>query len=259
LSCRSWLLSSWPGATPRDIAHCRMPLDDFTRVVQNSEHIYFGSEIRCFDGVDKTHERVTEFAKESSLILKPSIPGMAPARQLIAAASTTVPMTTSQIISCRSKVCSNQDFSLRRKPGATFRSPPVADPGCMNRGAHAQGPCLARATVARSRSPPYRPCGCRTGSRRAARASREQRLQRYIAEPSPQGRARPGDRTDKSDTGRSRVAERHWRTRRGFLPPLTARRVVSAWWLPAVVHICSGGSAPTTLFSEPTVALSAVG
>ena len=44
---------------------------------------------------------------------------------------------------------------------------------------------------------------------------------------------------DKSDTGRSRVAERHGRTWRGLLPALCARRVVSASWSPAVVHISS--------------------
>jgi hypothetical protein len=44
---------------------------------------------------------------------------------------------------------------------------------------------------------------------------------------------------DKSDTGRSRVAQGHWRTWRGLLPPLRARRVVSAWLSPAVVHIFS--------------------
>jgi hypothetical protein len=64
---------------------------------------------------------------------------------------------------------------------------------------------------------------------------------------------------DEPDTGRSRVAKRHRRTRRRFLPPLRARRVVSAWWSPAVVHICFGGGRPHYFVSEPTVALSTVG
>jgi hypothetical protein len=43
----------------------------------------------------------------------------------------------------------------------------------------------------------------------------------------------------KSDTGRSRIAQCHRRTWRRLLPPLRARRVVSAWLAPAVVHIAS--------------------
>ena len=57
------------------ISHCRVPFDDFTRVVQNSEHIYFVGEIRYLDGVDKVHERVTEFAKELALDTQTLDPG----------------------------------------------------------------------------------------------------------------------------------------------------------------------------------------
>src|SRR6516225_3587984 len=46
------------------------------------------------------------------------------------------------------------------------------------------------------------------------------------------------------DMGRSRVSERHGRTWRGLLPPLRARRVVSAWRSLAVVHICFCEGAP---------------
>src|SRR5262249_13726445 len=48
---------------------------------------------------------------------------------------------------------------------------------------------------------------------------------------------------DEPDTGRSRVAKRHRRTQRGLLPSLSARRVVSAWLLPAVVHIVTAAEA----------------
>jgi hypothetical protein len=45
----------------------------------------------------------------------------------------------------------------------------------------------------------------------------------------------------KSDAGRSSVAEGHRWAGWGLLPPLSARRVVSAWLSSAVVHICLGG------------------
>jgi hypothetical protein len=101
---------------------------------------------------------------------------------------------------------------------AKDRSPPIADPGCMNRGAHAQGPCLA--TAARFRSPPCRRCGCRTGSRRAARASRAPAYRLRTDPPSPPGRARPD--AGISCTRRSAAhrlggdAERHRRAGFGF-------------------------------------------
>ena len=66
---------------------------------------------------------------------------------------------------------------------------------------------LARAppaTAAWFRSPPYRPAGCRSGSRPAARANRARSFRRRTEQPSRRDRARPdaGNPCTKRSTGR---------------------------------------------------------
>jgi hypothetical protein len=71
------------------------------------------------------------------------------------------------------------------------------------------------------------------------------------------GRARPDARNSDTKRSNEHPLQRHrpasWADLAGFLPPLSARRVVSAWWLPAVVHIVSaagGALLPPTQIGE---------
>jgi hypothetical protein len=56
---------------------------------------------------------------------------------------------------------------------------------------------------------------------------------------------------DQANTRRHGTAQRHGPARWSFLPPLSARRGVSAWPPSAVVHICFGNGALTLLGSKP--------